>query len=289
VASGADTTLFDPAERLGGLTPGYASLEQWNQEDPDARDDIYAYGCVVYYIFSGRHPRGRILSKSDLEQSLPPPRIQSLTRLQWDALRRSLALKRRDRTASVEEFLRDFAPRTWFQRNRTWLSGAAALIVAALLYFGVRYYQDYEADQALNAQLWPGAEAPPRPLTPDQLRDIEDYLYLARAALQQAGNSRSAEELSALLSKGDNNLLELLKRVRELDPANAQAVNMTTEATGLYENRASVMLDAHRPADALKLVLEGQNFGHTHELFRLKRSICRHNAALCRAQNSRSD
>jgi hypothetical protein len=100
--------------------------------------------------------------------------------------------------------------------------------------------------------------------------------------LQQAANARSAEELSALLSKADNNLLELLRRVRQLDPSNAQALKMTAEATRLYENRASVMLDTNRLADSLKLVLEGQNFEHTHELFRLKRAICRRNADLCR-------
>jgi hypothetical protein len=193
-----------------------------------------------------------------------------------------MALKRSDRIANVEEFLRDFAPRTWFQRYRKRVWGAGALIVAVLLYFGVQYYQDFEEDQALNAQLWPSADLPTLPLTQDQHRDIDDYLYLGRQALQQAANARSAEELSALLSKADNNLLELLKRVRELDPSNEQALRMTDEATRLYENRASVMLDANRPADSLKLVLEGQNFAHTHELFRLKRAICRQNLALCR-------
>jgi predicted Ser/Thr protein kinase len=281
VSSGADTTLFDPAERLGGLTPAYASLEQWNKEAPDPRDDIYAFACVVYHIFAGGHPRGRILSKSDLERCPRPRRIRSLTHLQWDTLRRGLALKRGDRIASVEEFLRDFAPRTWLKRYRMRLWGAGALIIAVLLYFGVQYYQDFEEDQALNAQLWPSVEAPTKPLTQDQRRDIDDYLYLGREALQQAANMRSVEELSALLSKGDNNLLELLRRVRELDPSNAQALKMTAEATHLYENRASVMLDSNRPADSLKLVLEGQNFTHTHELFRLKRAICRRNAALC--------
>jgi serine/threonine protein kinase len=282
VSSGADTTLFDPAERLGGLTPAYASLEQWTKEPPDPRDDIYSFACVTYHIFAGRHPRGRILSRSDLERSPPPQRVRSLTHLQWNTLRRGLALKRSDRIASAEEFLRDFAPRTWFQRYRKRVWGAAALIIAVLLYFGVQYYQDFADDQARNAQLWPSTDLPTLPLTQDQHRDIDDYLYLGRQALQQAANARSAGELSALLSKADNNLLELLKRVRELDPSNAQALKMTTEATRLYENRASVMLDTNRLADSLKLVLEGQNFEHTHELFRLKRAICRRNADLCR-------
>jgi hypothetical protein len=36
-----ETTLFDPAE-LGALTPTYATLEMFEGEDPDPRDDIFA-------------------------------------------------------------------------------------------------------------------------------------------------------------------------------------------------------------------------------------------------------
>jgi predicted Ser/Thr protein kinase len=282
IGTESNTTLFDPGKRLGGLTPGYASLEQWNQEAPDTRDDIYAFACVVYQIYAGRHPRGSILSREELENSPRPRRIRSLTRLQWDTLRRGLALRRRDRIASVQEFLREFAPRSWLRRYRTTLIAGTAAAALALLYFGVRYYQDFAADQALNSGLWPNTEVPAKPLTPEQHRDIDDYLYLGEAALRQAGNTRSADELTALLSRGDNNLLELLKRVRELDPANAQALELTSDAASLFNDRAEALLTAGRPADALRLVLEGQRFAHTYDLFQLKRTLCRRNAELCR-------
>jgi predicted Ser/Thr protein kinase len=282
IGTARNTTLFDPGKRLGGLTPGYASLEQWNQEGPDTRDDIYAFACVVYQIYAGRHPRGSILSREELENSPKPRRIRSLTHLQWDTLRRGLALRRRDRIASVQEFLREFAPRSWLRRYRTTLIAGTAAAALALLYFGVRYYQDFAADQALNSGLWPNTDAPAKPLTPEQRRDIDDYLYLGEAALRQAGNTRSADELTALLSRGDNNLLELLKRVRELDPANAQALKLTSDAASLFNDRAQALLTAGRPAEALRLVLEGQSFAHTYDLFQLKRTLCRRNAELCR-------
>jgi serine/threonine protein kinase len=284
IGTESNITLFDPGKRLGGLTPGYASLEQWNQEAPDARDDVYAFACLVYHIYAGKHPRGLILSREDLENSPRPRRIRSLTRLQWDTLRRGLALRRRDRVVSVAEFLLAFAPRSWLRRYRTAIVAGAAAAALALLYFGVRYYQDFAADQALNSQLWPNTDAPAQPLTQEQRRDIDDYLYLGQAALRQAGNARSAGELTALLSRGDNNLLELLKRVRELDPSNARALQLTSDAASLFEDRARALLSADRPGDALRLVIEGQSFAHTHELFRLKRTLCRHNAELCRAQ-----
>jgi predicted Ser/Thr protein kinase len=282
IGTESNTTLFDPGKRLGGLTPGYASLEQWNQEAPDARDDVYAFACLVYQIYAGKHPRGSILSREELENSPRPRRIRSLTHLQWDTLRRGLALRRRDRIASAQQFLREFAPRSWLRRYRTTLIAGVAAAALALLYFGVRYYQDFAADQALNSGLWPNTDAPAKLLTPEQHRDIDDYLYLGAAALREAGNTRSADELTALLSRGDNNLLELLKRVRELDPANTQALELTSDAASLFENRAAALLTAGRPAEALRLVLEGQNFAHTYELFQLKRTLCRRNAELCR-------
>jgi predicted Ser/Thr protein kinase len=282
IGTESNTTLFDPGKRLGGLTPGYASLEQWNQEAPDARDDVYAFACLVYQIYAGKHPRGSILSREELENSPRPRRIRSLTHLQWDTLRRGLALRRRDRIASAQQFLREFAPRSWLRRYRTTLIAGVAAAALALLYFGVRYYQDFAADQALNSGLWPNTDAPAKLLTPEQHRDIDDYLYLGEAALRQAGNTRSADELTALLSRGDNNLLELLKRVRELDPANSQALELTSDAASLFQDRAQALLTAGRPAEALRLVLEGQSFAHTYELFQLKRTLCRRNAELCR-------
>jgi hypothetical protein len=199
-------------------------------------------------------------------------------------LRRGLALKRQDRIGSVQEFLLGFEPRTWFRRYRTSIAAAAAAVVVALGYFGVRYYEDYAADQALNSQLWPPTDAPAKPLTDEQRREVDDYLYLGQAALRQAGNTHSADEITALLSAGDNNLLQLLRRVRELDPSNAKALELTSDAASLFEDRAQALLSAGRPADALRLVIEGQSFAHTHELFRLKRTLCSRNTAVCRAQ-----
>ena len=277
----ADTTLFDAGERLGGLTPAYASIEQWNHDAPDPRDDIYAFACVVYYVFSGRHPFDRLSAKTASETNLVPKRIDALSRRQWDALRRGLALQRGDRIASVEEFLHKFAPRTWWQKYRLPLLGVAALIAAALLFFGAQSYRAYVEDQAFNAQLWPRADALSKPLTPAQQRDIEDFLYLAEDSLHQAADTSSVEELSAILSKGDNNLLALLKRVRGLDPANAKALQLTSDAAGVYASKARAQLAANKLADAFTLVVEGQNFEHNRELFRLKQAICARNAAVC--------
>ena len=115
---------------------------------------------------------------------------------------------------------------------------------------------------------------------------MKALLALALLSIVAGGNllaasAKSPEEMSAILSRGDNNLLELLKRIRGLEPANPQALQMTDAATHLYAGRVRTLLATHKPEDAMRLLREGQTFRHTHELFRLRREICGSNPALC--------
>jgi serine/threonine protein kinase len=286
----ADGTFYDPAKKLGALTLAYASLEQLQEEDPDPRDDLYALGCVVYYLFAGHHPFAkmserdglRISALNALNNGWVPLRIKSLTRWrQWRALREALALSRAERIASVDLFVRRFAPLTFWQQYRAVLVAAAVASVAAGLFFGLQYFRDFQEDQALNLKLWPAAKAPAVVLSADQKRDVDDYLYLAQQAIDQATRSTSADELSLILSKGDNNLLELLTQIRTLDPLNAKALDLTAEAARLYEKRARALESAHQLPQALKMVLEGQSFQHNFGLFRVKRELCSRQLGLC--------
>ena len=61
-----------------------------------------------------------------------------------------------------------------------------------------------------------------------------------------------------------------------------RSLELTSAAASLFEDRGQALLTAGRPAEALRLVLEGQSFAHTYELFQLKRTLCRRNAELCR-------
>jgi serine/threonine protein kinase len=281
VSDNTETTQFDAAERLGGLTPAYASLEQWNRDPPDPRDDIYAFACVVYFVFSGKHPFARASAKNAFETRLLPQRIDSLTRRQWDALRRGLALQRDDRIASVEEFLRLFAPQTWFQKYRLWVSGVTAAALSLLLFFGAMTYREYAQDQAMNALLWPPLGAPSQPLSADQHHEIDDWLYLGQDALSQAKRIQSADELISVLSKGANNLHDILKTVRELDPSNPRALQMTDDAARAYASYARTQIASNKLDDAFRLVTEGQKFEHTRELLRLREDVCGRSPAAC--------
>jgi hypothetical protein len=239
----------------------------------------------VYFVFSGKHPFARASAKNAFETRLVPQRIDSLTRRQWDAVRRGLALRRDDRIGSVEEFLRLFAPQTWIQKYRLWVSGASAAALALLLFFAAQTYREYAQDQAMNALLWPAiSSAPGQPLTAEQHHEIDDLLYLGKDALNQAKGVQSADEMISLLSKGANNLHDILMTVRELDPSNPQALQMTDDAARAYAGFARSKQGSNRLEDAFKLITEGQKFEHTRELLRLRQDLCRTSPEVCRGQ-----
>ena len=99
-----------------GLTPDYASCEMWEPgTKPDARDDVYAFGCVVYQLLTGRHPYDNTPAPKARAQQLVPARPKRLRRRQWQALQQALSFERANRLRTVDLFLREFdreRPRT---------------------------------------------------------------------------------------------------------------------------------------------------------------------------------
>lgn len=139
--SADDKTVFD-AGNLGALTPAYASLEMLEGEPPDVRDDIYALGCIAYEMFTGKHPFNRTHANEAMRQKLKPQRITTITKRQWKVIEKSLAFKREDRIATVDEF--------WSQITSKKRSNIAA-ILATMVVLGLSsalVYQNYFAPKA---------------------------------------------------------------------------------------------------------------------------------------------
>lgn len=83
-ASG-EQTLFD-ASTLGALTPAYASLEMLQGKQPSPSDDIYALGCVVFELLTGKHPFGKLSAEQAMQQGLRPPAVPGLSKRQYKTL-----------------------------------------------------------------------------------------------------------------------------------------------------------------------------------------------------------
>ena len=126
-ASG-ETTVFDPGD-LGALTPTYATVEMFEGEDPDPRDDIYALAIMSYQLLTGKHPYGKQSAVKAMEQKLSPAPIDKINKRQNRALQRGLAFLRDDRTPTVEEFLDELGPK----KSYFWQISVAAVLVLALI------------------------------------------------------------------------------------------------------------------------------------------------------------
>jgi serine/threonine protein kinase len=123
-----DETKFGGHE-LGALTVAYASPEMQRDYPPDARDDIYAFACVIYEILTGKQ-----FYKQKTHKAAP---IHGLNSRQMDILNKSLAFERDLRTATIYELLDKLRP-----VKTPWLHyigiGSGAFIVLGLAIWGTQ-------------------------------------------------------------------------------------------------------------------------------------------------------
>lgn len=125
--SKAEVTRFSVTE-LGALTPEYASCEMLVGDEPHPSDDVFALACVTYELLAGRHPFGHVSALLAERRGLKLVPIQGLDRHTWRALAHGLAFSRRDRAASIDEFLTELAPR----RRVAASIGIAASVLTAI-------------------------------------------------------------------------------------------------------------------------------------------------------------
>lgn len=119
---------FD-AGSLRGLTPAYASLEMFRDQEPDPKDDIYALACVAYELLTGRHPYDHQRADSAKHQALVPQKPRKLGRREWRVLRSGLQLERDRRLGDVTAFYQGLHTKS----NTLPLYLTASLISLALL------------------------------------------------------------------------------------------------------------------------------------------------------------
>ncbi|MEZ5463068.1 serine/threonine-protein kinase [Dokdonella sp.] len=122
--------VFD-ADDLFALTIDYASPEMLNRQRPTPADDVYALGCIIYTMYAGAHPFNHVRADLARSEKMRPERPANISRVQWQALRKSLAFTREERFADAAEFQRAFEAPDWRK-----IGGVAAAVLAVLLVFG---------------------------------------------------------------------------------------------------------------------------------------------------------
>jgi TonB family protein len=163
------TTTRD-ATVIGALTPAYASCEMFEGRAPDQSDDVYALGCVIYEMLTGKHPFGRINAIDARARKLQPAPIKVLTGRQNQALARALEFDRKRRTASVEILLEGLKGMANNERDRrAWISTAAAIAAIGAVSTGwflehrAAHSRDAVVDAVPSAPQAPAATSAPAP------------------------------------------------------------------------------------------------------------------------------
>jgi serine/threonine protein kinase len=236
-----------------GMTLAYASYDMFQEMRPDFRDDVYAFGLVVYKLLTGKHP---FLDESGFEmradvayaEGKRPAAIPKIGAQRNAVLRRALQFERAARTQSIAEVLEGFAPRT---RPATYWA-AAGVASAVLLGGGFAVYQwngpQDKDEQFIKWKINTGATslAPADTETVNQLLELgRQYLADGQKPFNPGLLSENALPLSSALSAFDKAL--------QLDPANRPAAEGMLSIVKLYENESNRLYEEKqfRKADEL--------------------------------------
>ncbi|MFM0691670.1 serine/threonine-protein kinase [Paraburkholderia graminis] len=159
-AAGAagEQTVFD-AGTLGAMTPAYASLDMIEGAAPSVRDDVYALGCVVFELLTGRHPFDRHSADVALRESAVTPPVPGLGRRQYRALCQAVAFRGGERLQTVGALVEALRPRKMRERLLPYCAGALAVAVLAA---GASAWHSQHRHRQLEATIARFADSDPR-------------------------------------------------------------------------------------------------------------------------------
>jgi len=239
---------FDAGE-LGAMTPAYASCEMLENQPPDVRDDLYALGCVIYELLSGKHPFARKNAVEARERKFLYRPISGLSRTQNRVLASTLAFDRYKRAASVEDVLKGLKEGARSDARRTgWMVAAAlaTVVIGAGAWLGISKLGFQDADERVIDSLVQPTAKPREDLDPVMVQTLldqgNDYLAQGRKEFDPA-----------VLSEGVSTAIGAFRGVLHFDPANRQAAVGITEIFKLYRSQAQRYFDEKQYRKALEV------------------------------------
>lgn len=103
-------------DRVGAMTPAYASLEMLSGRPRAESDDVYSLAVLAYLVLTGGHPFQNRSAEQAQKEGLTPAPPATLSATQWHVLQAGLALKRADRIQTVSEFAQRLGRPAWRDR-----------------------------------------------------------------------------------------------------------------------------------------------------------------------------
>ncbi len=224
-----DETKFG-GHTLGALTVAYASPEMQRDYLPDARDDIYAFACVIYEILTGKQFYKQKTHKAAA--------IAGLNSRQMDALNKALAFERDQRTTSVNELLDKLRPAAHASWVKYVTIGAGAGLILVALSWHYSHKEELAKTTAITElNVTKAADKIVAPVNDAaSLTDIEKANKQAAAIKVQEEADRIAAELKAK-EEADKKAAELQEKE---DAAKAElAARSATSSDGLIHLQLS--------------------------------------------------
>ncbi len=179
-----DETKYGGHE-LGALTVAYASPEMQRDYPPDARDDIYAFACVIYEVLTGKQ-----FYKQKTHKAAP---IKGLNSRQMDALNKALAFERDQRITNIHELLDKLRPVKIPWVKYLSIGGGGFLIIVAVLWYIQGHGPKEDAAKA-TTELKSGEDAGK---VAAELKAREDAAKVAAELKAKEDAAKSAAELNA--------------------------------------------------------------------------------------------
>ncbi len=194
-----DATIFN-ARVEGGHTPTYASFEMMNGAKADPRDDIYAFGLVVYELLTGKHPYNRksasevFIEQQKTNKPATPAPVKGLSRRQWQALKSALEILQDKRPKNLETWLEQFDPKAG--RWSPQLLGGAITAILLMASFGINYWLSGPGQPSIPAArpaASPGAGEQPLFKLPVAHAGSDQPGHPGQAVLLDGGASQSGD------------------------------------------------------------------------------------------------
>jgi formylglycine-generating enzyme required for sulfatase activity len=150
----------DPAadtqwEKLGAISPAYASPEMLEDQEPDPRDDVYALACIAYELFTGVHPFNRKAATEARDAAMKIVRPDNMSGRQFHAISDGLQFERKRRMPSAQAFAEAFAGKH-SQKPNFVLAVAAVAVIAVLIGFYISNVRERPAAPAAETAWTPG-------------------------------------------------------------------------------------------------------------------------------------
>lgn len=207
IARALNTGLYKDsydAGDLSALTPKYASVEMFLNEEPDPRDDIYALGLIAGELIGGGHPYAGKYAIDVVKEKTAPKFSKDLNWLYRRLITRAIALKRSRRTQNASQFLSDLQ---WAEKGPRRVMITAAVIVLLVTLNGLLI-------DSVNTEI-------PLSALPEQD--------------QQVVLSNIAEADTALKFQDYNGAMVYLDRAYQLHPSNDDIEERANRILGIFE------------------------------------------------------